>query len=198
MTRFDETVQKLARQPQKLALLRHSGLPYQKTAGFFDSMSAYASYPGAKGLGHDLVAEFGKGVAGAAAQGLTNYVGGKIFGSGESSTARNDARFKELGKLDAQNKHRAAMLQQLGPAHSAMLGQIGNDEILSKADPELLQSSYATMRRFAPILATDPNASRAFLQEVATYGKPPSYATLKLLADTEGSVTKTYGGGGNE
>lgn len=213
MNRFDSTVQKLRGQPEKLALLRQTGLPVGKTAGWKDNLSEFGQR--AKGTvnavgdsatkylreaaGTDMAKEFGRGVAGAAAVGMTGYLGGRLMSGNETDSSRNDARYKELGKLEAQSQHRQGQLKRLSPLHTAMLGQVsGSDDVLSKADPQLLQSSYDTMRRFAPTLATDPNATRAFLQEVATYGKPPSYATLKLLADTEGSVMKTYGGYGNE
>ncbi len=271
MTRFEQTVQKLASAPWKQALLKEAGLPRLLTAPKNDIASKFApknpvtemsekifgrkndiagkfapknpverlsekvfgpkhtfrpkmaAFPfpqgptwgqrasafgqGAKRMGQQFVGEAadylsgdaGKDVAktmlGAASAGGAAYIGGRLMSDNDSDSARNEARYKELGKLEAQGNHRQEQLKKFSPLHQAMLGQVsGNDEILSKADPALLQSSYDTMRRFAPTLATDPNATRAFLQEVATYGKPPSYATLKLLADTEGSVMKTYGG----
>lgn len=60
-----------------------------------------------------------------------------------------------------------------------------NDDILSQADPSSLQDSYHTMVRFAPTLATDPNAVRSFLRESVLYGSGPNVASIKQLADAE-------------
>lgn len=59
------------------------------------------------------------------------------------------------------------------------------DPILSEADPETLQQSFATMSRFAPTLASDPYAALSFLREAVTSGGGINYNTLKLLAEAE-------------
>jgi len=237
MSRFDDTVEKLASAPWKRALFPHlpglvkeAGLPPrfaanpkqleaakkldfsrfapkkpatfppnkldlskllpggQKQAGWFSSLAG-------EGAGQEIAKDTLKAVAGAAALGGTGYVGARLMSGTDDASEKNKARFTTMGKLEAEQRFRQHQLRRMNPVHDAMLSQLGEDPILQKADPALLQSSYETMRRFAPTLATDPNATRAFLQEAAVYGKGPSYATLKTLADTEGSVMKTYGGG---
>jgi hypothetical protein len=103
------------------------------------------------------------------------------------------ARQTVRGKLMTEQDLRQQALAELTPLHEATYQQVIADPLLAKADPSLIASSYETMKRFAPTLSTDPNAARSFLQEVALYGKGPSYATLKTLADTEAAVTKAGG-----
>lgn len=68
-----------------------------------------------------------------------------------------------------------------------------NDDLLAGADKKGLQASFETMRRFAPTLATDPNAVRAYLREAATSGSGVNYNTIKLLAEAEKAVNYNAG-----
>jgi len=81
----------------------------------------------------------------------------------------------------------------MGDADQVFADVSKSDELLATADKKSLQNSFNTMQRFAPTLATDPNAVRAFLREAATTGSGVNYNTIKLLADAERAVNTTAG-----
>jgi len=62
------------------------------------------------------------------------------------------------------------------------------DDVLSRANPEQLTEAYHTMARFAPTLATDKNAVKAFLRESVLYGTGPNPMAIKQLAEAETAV----------
>lgn len=62
------------------------------------------------------------------------------------------------------------------------------DDVLSRANPEELTEAYHTMARFAPTLATDKNAVKAFLRESVLYGTGPNPMAIKQLAEAETAV----------
>lgn len=120
------------------------------------------------------------------ALGLADAIRGE---SAEQSTARD----KELGKLTAQTHFKTTMLGRLAPSHIEVFKKVMQDPIISKADKDLMISSYDTMKRFAPNLAADVNAARSFLREPALHGTGPNYATLKNLADAEQAIARAGG-----
>jgi len=61
--------------------------------------------------------------------------------------------------------------------------------------PEGVQQAYATMRRFAPTLSTDPNVVTAFLRGAAMLGGPLDHNVIKGLSDAEASVQKAHNEG---
>jgi hypothetical protein len=63
------------------------------------------------------------------------------------------------------------------------------DDVLARADPEQLGEAYHTMARFAPTLATDKNAVKAFLRESVLYGTGPNPMAIKQLAEAENAVS---------
>lgn len=76
-----------------------------------------------------------------------------------------------------------------GPKHQAAFdAAISNDPDLQRAhaeNPGVLLAAHETLKKFAPTVATDPNAVRAYLgHSVATRGAV-DFATLKMLAETE-------------
>lgn len=80
-------------------------------------------------------------------------------------------------------------------ARHAILGDLKqNDSVLSAADDQTLMDAYHTMARFAPTLSTDKNAVRSFLRQAVMSGSGPDYMSIKLIADSERSVT----GGGKD
>lgn len=80
-------------------------------------------------------------------------------------------------------------------ARHAILGDLKqNDPVLSAADDKTLMEAYHTMTRFAPTLSTDKNAVRSFLRQAVMSGSGPDYMSIKLIADSERSVT----GGGKD
>jgi len=65
---------------------------------------------------------------------------------------------------------------------------VASDPVLADADPAEIEEAYATMKRFAPTLASDKNAVRAFLREAVTSGGGVNYNTIKMLSDAENSA----------
>jgi hypothetical protein len=77
-------------------------------------------------------------------------------------------------------------------ARQAILGDLKRtDPVLASADDKVLMEAYHTMARFAPVLSTDKNAVRSFLRQAVMSGSGPDYMSIKLIADSERSVTDT-------
>jgi hypothetical protein len=114
--------------------------------------------------------------------------------SGGGGAAAEQAQ-RELGKFNGQQAIKQQQSVSLAPQQDAAFRQAQQDEVIQQADPALVASSFATMKRFAPNLAADPNAVRSFLRESATWNSGPSYATLKNLADAERAVAGAGGAG---
>lgn len=53
--------------------------------------------------------------------------------------------------------------------------------------------AYASMRRFAPELSTDPNVVASYLREAAQTGGATNYMTIKQLAETEAAINRAQG-----
>lgn len=187
MSRFDETVAKIAASPVKRALFK------QVPAGLFKNAGVAGA--AAKGPWDSVLPDVVKNIAGAGAIGAGAWGAGKLLDRFDQTSDRLEAERKQMGQLSGEQKFRANSLKGLTPMHEQVFSALGQDPILAKADPELVNSSYQTMKRFAPNLAADPNATRAFLRESALYGAGPSYATLKTLADAEQSVSRAGGMG---
>lgn len=208
MTRFEETVAKIAASPVKRALLKHVPAQLFKRAGLADIPAAVgrglgaavrAPYTAAKHVGDFLVSpDASKSPLGSAAGALLSgsAVGAGAWGTGklldrfDQSSDRLEAERKQMGQLTGEQKFRAQALRGLKPLHASVFASMGQDPVLSKADPALISSTYQTMKRFGPTIAADPNAARSFLLQAAAMGKGPDYATLKTLADAEQSVSR--------
>lgn len=79
---------------------------------------------------------------------------------------------------------------KLNREHEKMVAKLmAQDEMLAYANPEELESSYSSMRNFAPTLAADPNAAKSFLRNAVASGGGVDFNTLKLLAETENAAT---------
>lgn len=133
---------------------------------------------------------------GAALTGLGGAFGAHLMSpiSGGGGAAAEQAQ-RELGKFNGQQAIKQQQSAALAPQHDVAFHQAQQDEVIQQADPSLVASSFATMKRFAPNLAADPNAVRSFLRESATWNSGPSYATLKNLADAERAVAGAGGAG---
>lgn len=133
---------------------------------------------------------------GAALTGLGGAFGAHLMSpiSGGGGAAAEQAQ-RELGKFNGQQAIKQQQSVSLAPQQDAAFRQAQQDEVIQQADPALVASSFATMKRFAPNLAADPNAVRSFLRESATWNSGPSYATLKNLADAERAVAGAGGAG---
>lgn len=132
-----------------------------------------------------------EGAGMAVGAGAAGMAGNALLGSVDTRESRD----KELGKFEAQQEIKGKQLLALEPQHNAAFTAAKTDDVIAKADTALVHSSFATMKRFAPNLAADPNAVRSFLREAVIYGNGPSYATLKNLADAEKSVVGAGGVG---
>ena len=129
-----------------------------------------------KGLGHGFGGTLLTGMAaglgaGAVAVGLTQI--GRLLGMAGRSV-------KERAIL---NKQRESILDNL----------MENDYVIStfeNENPGSTLKAYATMVRVAPTLSTDPNVVTSFLRNSSQTGGTMDFATIKLLADAEASVSK--------
>jgi hypothetical protein len=185
MTAFDTTVAALAEQPEKVTLAR-------KIAHFFREKHANPDMrpPIKMGLS-DVTKDILKNVAGAALIGGGGYLAGKALDRWDESGSRLDAERKQLGELSGQQRFRNEGLQKLVPLHTQVEQGLHADPQFAKLNnPELVKSTYNTMRRFAPYLAADPTIARSFVEMHVLSNQPPSYATMKTLADAEQSVNK--------
>jgi len=187
---FENTVQRLAANPRSRDMLRTVPAHVVKTAApFIDTLFGVGKETkGWQNILKDVTG--GALLAGAVGAGTigASQLEDKYLGGGEDRALNT-----EQGKIQARSLAYQAMLKELEPQYAQVLQQALQDEVISDADPELIKSSYETMRRFAPILATDLNATRSFLRETASYGTGPSYAALKNLADTEQAIQKATG-----
>jgi hypothetical protein len=100
-----------------------------------------------------------------------------------------------MGQLSGEQKFRTNALKGLSPMHDQVFSSLGEDPILAKADPAIMQASYNTMKRFAPHLASDPSVARSFLRLSALHGATPDYGTIKTLTDAEQSAARAGGMG---
>lgn len=67
--------------------------------------------------------------------------------------------------------------------------------VYEKESPGAAEKAYASMRRFAPELSTDPNVVAAYLRDTAQMGGATNYLTIKQLAETEAAIHKAQGKG---
>ncbi len=125
--------------------------------------------------------------------GAGGLFGGALMRSVSGDSDANVSKSKEVGKMLAQQEMKQKSQMELAPLQQQAFQAAMRDPMISRADPELLQSSFETMKRFAPNLAADPNAVKSFLKEVTTWDTGPSYATLKNLADAERAVASAGG-----
>ena len=129
----------------------------------------------------------------AGAVGVGSALGGALTKSLTGDSQTHEYAQREVGKFEGQREIKGQQMIMLAPQHDAAFSMATKDSIISQADPHLVHSAFETMKRFAPNLATDPNAVRSFLRESATWGEGPSYATIKNLTDAERSVASTGG-----
>jgi hypothetical protein len=79
-----------------------------------------------------------------------------------------------------------------------------NDPVVAtfeRESPGKAQEAYETMRRFAPTLSTDENATASFLRNSAVSGGPMDFQTIKGIADAETAIhhaqdARAWGKGG--
>ena len=206
MSKFQDTVEKLASSPRKVQLLQVAPHFLVKTAapagaGKAAGKAAEESkdilvklFGGKDAQGwQKMLQTVGAGVASTAAVGagtlLASQLEDRFLGNADQAKATNQA----IGQLNAANQFKTQMVLNLEPSHKSVLKTVLKDEVISNADEAMITSAFETMKRFAPNLAADENATRSFLREHAIYGTGPSYASLKNLADAEQAVAKAGG-----
>lgn len=188
---FNAVIEKIASSPTKLAMLGKQAAREDK---IFDALVKVLD----SGLKHDARRELrhmlmSSGIMAATSAGgmvLKDLISEAVMGNRDEKKKQ----MEEKGKLQAQSLFKNDQVQRLRPIQANVFQKVVNDdEMLQDADREMLQSTFSTMRRFAPNLAADPNAVRSFLRESATYGQGPNYASLKNLADAERAVAQAGG-----
>lgn len=132
-------------------------------------------------------------------------IGKKIFGLPSRVRADEvmaEEFFKTLGKETARRAVDvgASAIQQGAVGAQRAINSIrrakvvnslvNDDDIISRADPEVVSDAMNTFSRFAPTLSTDPNAVRSYLREAVTYGTGPDFATISNIANTESNVSQ--------
>ena len=153
------------------------------------ALSGGATQAAQKGIKDKMLMGGAMGLMG----GAGGLFGGALMRSISGDSDANVSKSKEVGKILAQQEMKQKSQMQLAPLQDQAFQKAMMDPTVSRADPELLESSFETMKRFAPNLAADQNAVRSFLTEVTTWGSGPSYATLKNLADAEKAVASAGG-----
>jgi hypothetical protein len=193
VSRFQETVEKIAQSPQKMRLLEVAPHVLVKKAGKEKLLSRLFGATGEVSGAQKVMGHIAQGIAltGATATGalVAAHLEDQFLGNADQAKATNT----EIGKLNAQNQFKTQMVRNLGTSHQTVLKNMMSDEVIGSADTAMINSAFETMKRFAPNLAADENATRSFLREHAIYGTGPSYASLKNLADAEQAVAKAGG-----
>lgn len=73
---------------------------------------------------------------------------------------------------------------------------IQSDPILARAmqeTPEIVISSYKTLKQYGPSLTVDPNSVKNFLRQAVVMGGQIDFAMIKLLAETEKNIKASRG-----
>jgi len=193
VSKIQETVAKIASAPYKVRALEIAPHVLVKEAAKGDGLLLKV-FGGEKPLGWQKVMQGiaqGTALAGTVATGalIAAQLEDKFLGNADQAKATNS----EIGKLNAQNQFKTQMVHNLSTSHKDALKKVLKDEVISNADKAMITSAFETMKRFAPNLAADENATRSFLREHAIYGTGPSYASLKNLADAEQAVARAGG-----
>lgn len=193
MSKFQNTIEKLAGSPRKTQLLQVAPHVLVKEAAKGNGL-LLKLFGGKDQVGWQRILQKvveGTALAGAVGTGIlaATHLEDKFLGNADQAKATNS----EIGKLNAQNQFKTQMVVSLEPMHKSVLKSVLSDEVISNADKGMITSAFETMKRFAPNLAADENAARSFLREHAIYGIGPSYASLKNLADAEQAVARAGG-----
>lgn len=159
------------------------------------------------GLGHLGAAPFegvASGISGGIGESIKRMLLGREFGERKDpmhlgGSAAISAFGKEMGTTGANLLRDIANKAMETASHAgdesarqAILGDLKRtDPVLASADDKVLMEAYHTMARFAPVLSTDKNAVRSFLRQAVMSGSGPDYMSIKLIADSERSVTDT-------
>lgn len=173
-------------------------------------MLGYGAHPGKPSglmgelgaVGASPLAGIASGISGGIGESIKRLLIGREFGERKDplhigGSAAVTAFGKEMGTTGANLLRDIAnkAMEAVGhagddAARQAILGDLkSTDSVLAAADDKTLMEAYHTMTRFAPVLSTDKNAVRSFLRQAVMSGSGPDYMSIKLLADSERSIT---------
>lgn len=173
----------------------------------FGNMGSGASHTlgeGAKSVAGAPLQGVASGISGGIGESIKRMLLGREFGERKDpmhlgGSAAISAFGKEMGTTGANLLRDIANKAMETASHAgdesarqAILGDLKRtDPVLASADDKVLMEAYHTMARFAPVLSTDKNAVRSFLRQAVMSGSGPDYMSIKLIADSERSVTDT-------
>lgn len=113
----------------------------------------------------------------------------KEFGKQTGTMASNLVQGVVGGGMDAG---REAM--SWGPKRKQIYERLmATDPVISRADPEMVLQAYHTMKRFAPLLSTDPATVQSFLREAVVHDGALNYNTIGALAKAESEARHALG-----
>jgi len=182
----------IAADPVKLAASRNVMYQFTKVAAIFGGVKP----TGAQRVLGTIAGGAGVALMGAAGLSLADKYKKHMSGM---TTETEEAAHQELGKMYARKDFAAANSKMLGSDHTSVFKDlVKSDELIRDADRSLMTSSFNTMTRFAPLLASDPSAARSFLRASAENNSGPSFATIQTLADAERAVQQVGGVGGGK
>ena len=184
----------IAADPVKLAASRNAMYQFTKLAagGIFGG----AKPTGAQRLLGGIAQGAGVALLGVAGMSLADKYKKHMTGM---TTETEEAAHQELGKMYARADFANMHAKSLTHTHANVFKDlIKSDELIKDADRGLMTTSFNTMTRFAPVLASDPSAARSFLRASAENNSGPSFATIQTLADAEKAVQQVSGIGGGK
>lgn len=189
--KFKETVAKLAESPVKVAFIKMAKTPkdVQKALTFGERIFGGSDRTGWQEVKKHIASTVGAG----AIIGSGVLLADELFERVKGNPDVLKAQHTELGRAQAQQRIKAQSVLQLQNQHQMVHRKMMQDEIISRADKNMINSAYDTMKRFAPNLAADENMARSFLREHALHGMGPSYSSLKNLAEAEQAVLRAGG-----
>jgi len=184
-----------------------SSLGISLPAAAMGGQAAHGIADSFKGLAGSPLQGVASGISGGIGESIKRMLLGREFGERKDpmhmgGSAAISSFGKEMGTTGANLLRDIANKAMESVSHAgdesarhAILGDLKqNDPVLSAADDKTLMEAYHTMTRFAPTLSTDKNAVRSFLRQAVMSGSGPDYMSIKLIADSERSVT----GGGKD
>ena len=164
--KYEDTIMGIQRDPSRVITASLEEFLEKKAAGAARSLGM--------DIGTGIRDSFAQGVGGGVGHGLVDALFGGIGGSVDA-----------LKDFFVTSGTRQRLLESL----------MRSDPVISDAvqhnpkGKDIVLEAYATMRKFAPHLATDTNAVRSFLREAVMGGAGVNYATIKNLVDTEKTIT---------
>jgi hypothetical protein len=194
MSTFEDTVARLSARPVKTARLHNAVSDLRKHAAAIDTVkNLFGAGKEVEIGGQKILQHIAQTVGAASIVGSGALLFNKIQSRFGSDPKETDARAQEMGRMHARNNFKIQQNVLLNPLHGKVYKVILKDDVISRADKDLVASSFETMKKFAPNLAADENAARSFVLEHVIHGSRPGYATLKNLAEAEQAIANAGG-----